>query len=255
MLIDHGQIFWSNHGGFNLAHAWRQAGIVPPTLVPEPAAPLAPGRWENLNTDAHTENSERWTRAVLRYAAAHPAGALTLALSRVSIYLLGPVPSEAMGIPPAALGLYRWAMAVGLVYLVVELVTGTALLISDRLPALRVWSLPGGLVVLIGSGSLVLQALGSAVEEARMVLALLPLVAALPGIGAGDYLEGRAIASARVGGGLILAAVFVLVLSIVWDPLRGVPFALSGRQLAAAAVATGLVLKGLILRSPGLDSS
>jgi hypothetical protein len=251
MWLDHGQLFWSNHGGFNLAHAWRQV-VAPPPLLPEPNdAPIAPGRLKNLNTDAHTENSERLTAAVTRYAASHPAVALTLGLTRVSVYLSGPVPAEAMAIPAAGLSLYRWSMAVGLVYLVVEMAAGGVVVLWHGPGAARLWAHPGGLLVLTAFGSMVLQALGSAVEEARMVLALLPMVAALPGLGVADYLSARGSDPQRIGSWLVALALLVLVASFVWDPLRGVPFELSDRQLAGAAVAAGLLVKGLLLRRRG----
>jgi hypothetical protein len=252
MLLDHGQLFWSNHGGFNLAHAWRQVGVVPPTLVPEPeSVPIAPGRWDNLNTAAHAENSDRLSAAVMRFAIQHPAAALTHGLTRVSVYLLGPVPSEPMGIPHGPLLVYRLAVAVGLVYLVVEMVAGGVVVLSVGPRAASLWAVPAGLLVLTAFGSMVLQALGSAVEEVRMVLALLPMVAALPGLGVADYLSARGADTRRVGAWLIALALFVLAASFAWDPLRGVPFEFSDRQLAGAAVATGLLVKGLLLRRPG----
>lgn len=84
LFTAHNQISFSNHSGFNLARAWLQVPVewvtkngwggqmasfwieVPPVelLTEVHNAPLYDGGWANLNTEEHTENSDRLQSAI-----------------------------------------------------------------------------------------------------------------------------------------------------------------------------------------------
>lgn len=252
LLLSYGQVFWSNHGGFNLAHAWPQVGIRPEFLLPEPdSTPILPGRWENLNTDAHTVNSARLTAEVIRYVERHPGRAFTHALTRISVYMVGPVPSTALPGSVIPVRVYQWAMAAALTFLVVEISSGAVVLFWTGPGSLRLFATPAGLLALTAFGCLVLQAIGSSVEEARLVLGLLPLAAALPSLGVVEFMTSRAGVARHVELSLIALGLLGLLAALAWDPLRGVPFEFSNRQVAGAMLAGGLLLKGLVLVSLG----
>ncbi|MBL8705663.1 MAG: hypothetical protein JNM30_12490 [Rhodospirillales bacterium] len=84
--MNHGQLAWSNHAGFNLIRAWR---MVPyPPLIAEPGnAPVAAERQPNLNTPEHGENSRRLRRAVLDYVLATPLESARHMAERVAVFV------------------------------------------------------------------------------------------------------------------------------------------------------------------------
>jgi hypothetical protein len=250
-VLAHGQVVWSNHGGFNLAHAWPQVGIRPELLQPEVEdAPISPGRWENINTKTHADNSARLTAAVIRYVEESPLRGFEHALVRISVYLVGPVPST----PLAAAGpmlAYRIAMIGAILYVLAETAAALTVLVWGGTASFRWLVSAGGLLAIVTVGSLILQALGSAVEEARMVLSLLPLMAALPSFQVGPLLSGEPQRAARVGWTLVAFGFVVLAASLAWDPLRGMVWTLSDRQIAAVFLAGALVAMGIYLGRKG----
>jgi hypothetical protein len=179
LLAAHGQLTFSNHAGFNISRAWPQIPAVP--MVEEThAAPLASGRWPNLNTDEHALNNQRLQAAQFQYWFAHPAQSVLFAFSRVNDLLSGD--TKRGFYPPDLpwLGLY-----VFLVRLTSSLVMlGAIILLIDvwrhlpRLPSLL--SHLDNLLLLSATLFILFQAVGEAGEEPRLLLSLLPFFAVLP---------------------------------------------------------------------------
>ena len=78
LYFNHGQVIWSNSSGTNLYRAW--SGFVDNEALSqelqEETPPLLYGRWQNLNTQIHYENSELRKRYVIEGVLRQPGKAL-----------------------------------------------------------------------------------------------------------------------------------------------------------------------------------
>ena len=179
----HGQLVWTNHSGFNLHRNWYMVEL--PILVEEVnGAPLAPGRWPHLNTPEHSENSRRIQAAIVTWILEHPAEAVDHALNRLGNFLS--VPTGYYGWQPDHPGLryYRWAVWAALAWIAVQpLVAISALLRRRWLAFIAAESQLIGIVLL----TLLILALGESAEEARFIVSLLPMLAALPLFGLSSW--------------------------------------------------------------------
>jgi hypothetical protein len=182
LFARHGQTSMSNHTGFNLLRAWPMVPL--PPLIPEDHRP--PNR--PYNNPQHNTNSLRVQRNVLGYIVHHPGTAL------VNVYERFDATMSAKTVIAAVR--YRSDEPVLRVYqLLVRALFGAMLVLA----ALRLWlwirarrrrggdhplvARPvdpvGASLLILGVGSLSLLALGDAGEEARFVIALLPMLASL----------------------------------------------------------------------------
>lgn len=177
--INHGQLVWSNHGGFNMARAWR---MVPyPELIPEPGdAPVARERRRNLNTPEHGENNRRMRRAVFDYILAHPLDSARHAAERVAVFIGTGHRVEHHAPDDPLLLVYdpvvRYADIAALAALAAMLV---ALVRAPRRAGDLIGHPNNQMAALIAL-SLVLIAVTESGEEGRFQLSLLPLMAAIP---------------------------------------------------------------------------
>lgn len=177
--VDHGQLAWSNHAGFNLIRAWR---MVPyPELIPEPgSAPVALRRLPNLNTPEHGENSRRLRRAVVDYALAHPAQSLLHMAERIAIFTGAGHQIEDYApdhpVLPAYDVVVRYANIAVLAAALLLLVAMAAAPRQARGMMARVDNQMLGFAAL----AMALIAVTESGEEARFQISLLPLIAAVP---------------------------------------------------------------------------
>lgn len=175
------QLIWSNHSGTNLFRAWipfvDQERLA--WQLEEEAAPLRPGRWQNLNTAVHARNSDRRKAAVWAGIRQQPAEALSHLWEKTRVFT-GPrtdmYDSDPQGVH---ISLYKY------------LIRGIYLL----LPILGLWLLvllwrrKIGLleepVVIFGFCLFLtlMPVLGESGEEARFVVSVIPFL-----IIAGGYL-------------------------------------------------------------------
>ncbi len=176
--LSFGQIVWSNHGGYNIHRAWPMTKL--PPLLPEQGAPRLetelPG---SFNSAVHGENSRRIQRAVLAHVAAHPLDSAGHAIERMAnvlsgeINLKGYIPNSPVMPVYLALVKYpaRWVMLAGLVLLAASLLRPCAIawLVGDA----------GNLLIISTAATLVIFALTEAGEEARFMIAVLPMLAAV----------------------------------------------------------------------------
>jgi hypothetical protein len=184
----HGQLTWSNHSGFNLL----LSELLPPETVPplemEHAERLGPGRWPNLNSEIHTQNSRKIQSAVVAYMIRHPVdGGVRIARA---IWKLVATPTQVHIHDPARprhgrfrvlfLGSYRVMSIAGAILLMANAVRLAWLLIRSREHRLDLLAAPDHMVILLGVMLLVLLSIGAGKEQGRIILSLLPLYAALP---------------------------------------------------------------------------
>lgn len=174
-----GQLAWTNHSGYNLSRNWTMVEE-PPLVAETGSAPLADGRWLNLNTPEHSENSRRFQAAVAAYIRTHPVQAFRHAMAKLRDFLAIPTGYYNWHPDQPGLRLYRWTAWVGLAWLGVQLVVG----------GVALWRRHGwafiaaeSQLIAITTATVLVLALGEAGEEARLAVTLLPLLAALPVFG------------------------------------------------------------------------
>jgi len=181
LLLRHGQLVSSNHSGFNLIRAWPMVQM--PALQPEPDdAPLKPGRWKNLNTAEHYENSRRVQHAVLQYILEHPTESIRHGFDRISSVLVD-VPTSIYSYKPehAIFLFYRpavWISSVILFASLLWLIVSLARAKGHRWQS--VFAAPEHILIILTVLSIILLSIGESGEEARFLISVLPLMAALP---------------------------------------------------------------------------
>jgi hypothetical protein len=137
-------------------------------------APLQPGRWPNLNTAEHDENSQMLQRAIIGYALSHPIESIAHAARRVLTLMGGPTSIYDHKPSHRELALYRPLVAA----LALLLLAGYAVAAGRR--ALRLLGEPDNILVVTAFLSLLILAVGDAQEEARFLISVLPFLAAVP---------------------------------------------------------------------------
>ncbi|MEO8601812.1 MAG: hypothetical protein ABI629_04480 [bacterium] len=180
LFVAYGQVLSTNYSGFNLYRAWPQAPLGP-TVQETHSQPAHDARWPNINTQEQFESSQFLQRAVLAYIVSNPGAALRhaahrlvrFAKARTSMYG-GQAPTSKVltlyAVAAPALFLFMFANVLVLAWYAVRL----------RARALSLLSAPDNALLLITFLSLLVLSLGEAKEEARLVLSLLPLLAAVP---------------------------------------------------------------------------
>jgi len=172
----HGQITWSNHAGFNLCRAWPM--VKKPELAPEPNnRPLMPGRGANVNTAEHYENSCRLQKAVLDYIKTHPRQSFWHGVTLMRRFLAGQ--TDIYKVRPHSqlftfYGPLVWTASLWLL--------ANALWLGVRAVRhpLRALGRPENILILMTVFSILVMALGEQGEQARFLVSVLPLLAALP---------------------------------------------------------------------------
>ena len=171
-----GQLAWTNHSGFNLQRGWSM--VTPPPLVEEVGnTPLAPGRWINLNTAEHSENSRRLTAAVVDYIRANPVPAMRHVIYRLREFMSMKTATYEFQPTQPGLIIYRIAGWLGFLWLAAQSVRAVVALFRRQWAAFLT---PESQLIAIAAASILVLSLGEAYEEARLVVTVLPLLAALP---------------------------------------------------------------------------
>jgi hypothetical protein len=183
LLAAHRQLSASNHFGVNLWRCWntRVSPLAKPVV--EQDAPLAPGRWANLNNPQHLKNSLRLRKKIIRYIVDHPGDSAAFMVGRVwkltagetAIYVHKPS-SPVLSIYSPVVRVTSLVLIGGFFVLAGKLVW----LAARRRDRLR--ELVGNvdhIIVFVAFSSLFILAVGEVEEEARFVLSLLPFLATL----------------------------------------------------------------------------
>ena len=179
LYINHQQLNFSNHAGFNLHRAWSR--LVPvPSLVEEPKLIQAnPERWENFNTKEHQLNSQRLQNAIFKRWLTQPIQSLSFGINLLRDFMSAP--TAIYEHKPTSLFLQSYQLLYQLLSAVlllscVILVYGVVFLSKNKVQDLMHTD---NLIILLGSGLIVIFAISEKAEEARFVISTLPLVAAL----------------------------------------------------------------------------
>jgi len=175
IILNNGQLFWSNHSGFNLYRAWGDV-IDDPQLVDEPQT------WDNrsqIHTQEHFENSKRIQSAVVSYIVSHPVEGIKQMAERIGTFLL---PRIALLDLPEPQGFYPWiyriAFYVAFIHFIFQLIRMLIGFIAK--PSLTIFANSQHMLLTIIAGSILILAIAEKGEEARLLLNVLPLLASLP---------------------------------------------------------------------------
>lgn len=175
----HGQVFWSNHGGYNLQRAWPMVEM--PPLVPETVPPKrAPDRMESFNTPEHVENSRRLQQAILGHIVAHPLASAMHALERVSALVSGEVVLHGEVPSSPVIAAYQVVVKYPALWMLLGALTIAIAIVVHPRRAGRILADDGNLLILATAATIAIVALTEAGEEARFMIALLPALAAVP---------------------------------------------------------------------------
>jgi hypothetical protein len=186
LFMAHHQILSTNHSGFNLLRAWRDAPIRLNALVQEDRTPVAKGRWPNLNTAEHNANSQVLEHDVLAYILTNPGKALPHAVARIAYFISAPVSTyqgtnHERSVPPhPVLSIYRVVAPASFLFMLANI----GVLVFFTIKAGRRFHLvlasAENLLLIVTFLLLLVLSLGEANEEARLVISTLPLLAAFP---------------------------------------------------------------------------
>lgn len=185
LLTAHGLWTASNNTGFGLVRGWPQIPFTTVPLTPDlHNHPLRPGRWPNLNTTERIENSRRLQRAARAYWAEHPWDSFLYVNERVGDLLSGHVDTYAYHPESQLFGVYRLLVLASAGWVVWGL-TRLALRLA-RARRREAWadalSHPDHVLLGAVALSVVILAAGERGEEARFLVSVLPLLAALPAL-------------------------------------------------------------------------
>lgn len=181
LLVFNGQWTWSNHGGYNLAKCW--VFVEKPPLIPEPGdAPTAPGRWKNLNTAEHLENSRRIQSTILSDILRHPLRSAAHVFRRFTFMMTAPTklykynPLERH----PALYLYKFLATLLISYLFINVLRLIFMAFRVGRGFLKLLLVPGNILILLTFLIFVIVSLGESGEESRFLISLLPLLSVVP---------------------------------------------------------------------------
>ena len=209
ILLNDGQIIWSNNTGYNLANAWgrlrensngtytiRGAGqirIDVPFLHKEDKTPLADGRWPNINTEVRFNNSRLLRKAIGRYMFEEPWRFLGYCLVKMKVTLTPRTRIHAIPVKHWIIGVYKFLVKGCL------LLVGVSFLgIFRRLAVekrLRIIGEPTTALVVFIVMCLPFFVMGEFGEEARFIISVLPLLAAVPTFAFARQDAGRSVAT------------------------------------------------------------
>ena len=193
-----GQLVWSNHGGTNLFRAWTP--VIDHKALEAQLQPEAPPlndygwAWDNLNTQVHAENSSARTKAVVNGIADNPKMSFKLFVQKVRIFTTPRTYIYDYDPQAPILDWYRrfvrglyWLLAILLLVSMVKVIRDWRFLFS--------WDF--GLLFTTFFLSF-MPIIGESGEEARFIVAVLPLLIVTGLIGAKWGEEGMRMLVSRV---------------------------------------------------------
>jgi|GEM_PF-1037161 len=175
LLFNDGQLFWSNHSGFNLYRAWEEI-IEAPELIAEPQTEDNRSR---IHSQEHFVNSKLIQRAVFEYLLENPLEGVTYIKDRMITLLL---PRTSFFEEPENQGffpdIYRFVFRIACLLLLVQLIRFAVYFFGN--PRIGHFASPQNVLLISTALTVTLLAVGEKGEEARLLLAILPFLAALP---------------------------------------------------------------------------
>jgi len=187
-LLHERQIIWSNHTGFNLFRAWKDIGIETPPLLDESGNPVSQSDPKLLNTIIHSRHNELLKESIKEGLLRNPAVTLRHAFGRLAAFLkpgltmyrISPKQHPVLWVYAPLVwlsaGWLFWRFLCFLVGL------GPALMGIHRHQGLF-WEILGNRenqLIVLAVFSTVILAMGESGEEVRLLISVLPWMAAYP---------------------------------------------------------------------------
>ena len=174
IIHNNGQVIWSNSSGTNLYRAW--SGFVDNESLEkelqEEAPPLLYGRWENLNTQVHFENSQKRKAYVWKGIRSQPGRALQRLWKKILIFVQPQTAIYEHKPEGTYIALYR--ILVKGIFLIFPLLVFWGLRKIGKAPA-YFFSWEWYILMITGFLSL-MPIIGESGEEARFVISVLPFL-------------------------------------------------------------------------------
>lgn len=205
-LLHEGQIVWSNHSGFNLFRAWKDFGIEEPLLVDETGQP-AP--WNDpgiLNTPVHSRHNEILKTRILEAMLQQPVAALQWSWQRlvsflrpgVTMYRSTPCQHPVLWLYPPLV----WISSLWLFWNFFRFLWGMVkALVGPRGQSGLCLQLAGrreNQLIVMAFLSMVILAMGESGEEVRLLISVLPWMAAYPLAGVSLASPGQSLVSPSI---------------------------------------------------------
>lgn len=179
LYINHQQLNFSNHAGFNLHRAWSRLVPLPP-LVAEPTIPIVnPERGENFNTKEHKINSERIQNAIFKHWVTHPIQSISFGLSLIRDFMSAPTAIYEHKPTSIFLETYRLVYQLLSALLLINFLIAFVRIIFFSKTRGHDLATTDNLILFVGSCLIVIFAISEKAEEARFVISTLPFVAAI----------------------------------------------------------------------------
>jgi hypothetical protein len=209
LFVRHGQLTISNNAGFNLHGSWPM--VPDPPYIPEDTRPP----YRGLNNPQHVVNSNRIRNAIVAYVVTHPREAFDNLARRFEVLTQPKTVIIPQRLQPRAgvLALYQLVVRFLLLLMMATALGRLASWMASWAWLRRLRRAPppagppqarepvGTLLLALTAGSL-LFSVGEVNEEARFIIALLPMLAVVPRLSTSyDVGWSRAAADARLTGG------------------------------------------------------
>lgn len=176
LLIQHGQLIWSNHSGANLVGAWAPLldhKALEATLEPEePPLVVNQWTWDNINTDVHARNTAKQKAAVFAAIADQPGKAFDHFLTKVGTFTEPQVGMYSYHPEGWDIEAYKWLVHVGFWLLGFMMIRSLILVIGE--PA----RIASESVILTGMAAFLtlMPVIGESGEEARFLVTVIPFL-------------------------------------------------------------------------------
>jgi 4-amino-4-deoxy-L-arabinose transferase-like glycosyltransferase len=228
--VQHGQVTWTNHSGYNLQRGWRIAPV--PELLQDPDDnPLKPGRKQNKNTAVHYENSKILQRAIFKFWIENPFRSAKHALYKTFYFLSGQTKIYSHSPEHLILSLYKPLTVFTSTFLFIGVLV--LMLLAVESGRFRYLVERGDhILMLVAVGSILILALGEADEEARLLLSVLPFLAVLPIAMSPDLRSWQRSPSKLVPAILCTGGILAIILVVLVDFIRGEALDFGLRQFA-----------------------
>lgn len=176
LLVQHGQLIWSNHAGSNLVGAWAPLldhAALDASLEPE-APPLEDNEWtwDNLNTEPHYRNSQKRKAAVKAAILAQPQAAWQHFLAKVQTFTEPQVGMYAYQPTGWEIDAYRRVVRTAFWLLVVLLLRAIVKFLQNWRYAFS----QEGMLLLSTAFLTLMPIIGESGEEARFLVSVVPLL-------------------------------------------------------------------------------
>ncbi|MCH7611490.1 MAG: hypothetical protein IIB10_12500 [Chloroflexi bacterium] len=240
----YGQLTWSNHSGFNLSRAWPM--VEPPDLIPEVSPPIELGRWPNLNTAEHAENSRRWQAALVQYVIENPIYSADHVMRKFTDFAGAPTGIWAHQPVHPALDLYRPTV----LFAITVVGVGSVLLVLSfagyRGKATKLLGAPENALIVMTFLSVLILPVSEMGEEARLLISILPFLALMQPARHTLAQPGRDPRWAYIPHALIGLGIVLVLLSASIDLVRLGSIDFGTRQSIAIVGGTYLLVTGIL---------